>query len=307
MAHSSTFLRGQASIVEWLTKGLAQVHGLKIVLPADWKGPEHMNPDQRALSNFNQEDYINLFMENVQFQALTHNESTSQEAVFKRLKNMEDSQIYALTDPKFSFKSMEDNQINASTNAFILDCSQGMEQVKNTLESSFYLQSVHLKNCHSNEIEELTKLLENQDLLERLRITDSEDSSFLEHLPAKLLQKLNELSLQYNKITSDALQDFMLSYSLYLKNLKHLDLSHNQITKTESFVFLEKSLESLDLSYNRINKEEAKNLIGLPFQLVNLDLSFNLFSPEAINEIKKSITGKKVLMNIILKESGERP
>lgn len=312
MAHSSTFLRGQASIVEWLAKGLAQLHGLKIIIPDNWKGPEHMNPDQRALSNFNQEDYISLFMEKVQLQVLTHSQFPLKEAIIKRLKGMEDKQIYALTDPQFSSKGMEDKQIYASTDPqfssdLILDCREGMEQVKNTLEASFYVQSVHLKNCNSGQIQGLSKLLEKKDLLKKLTITDSEVSHFLERSSVKLLQKLQELNLQKNNITDNDLLTFIGLHFLDLKNLKHLDLSHNHITNTGPFALTD-HLESLDLSYNQINKKEAEDLIKYsPGKLGILDLSFNSFTPGDIDEIKKNIPGKKLSMEIMLSAREEHP
>lgn len=64
MAHSSTFMRGQAAITEWLLTGLSLAHGYQLKWSDAWTSPQFPSPDQHALTTFDINVFINNFMEN---------------------------------------------------------------------------------------------------------------------------------------------------------------------------------------------------------------------------------------------------
>lgn len=64
MAHSSTFMRGQAAITEWLLAGLSLAHGYQLKWSETWTGPNFPNPDQHALTIFNIDVFVNEFKNN---------------------------------------------------------------------------------------------------------------------------------------------------------------------------------------------------------------------------------------------------
>jgi hypothetical protein len=64
MSHQSIFLRGQAAVTEWLLEGIASSHGYKLVFSQEWKSPQFPNPDQHALSYFDEDKFIQKFKDN---------------------------------------------------------------------------------------------------------------------------------------------------------------------------------------------------------------------------------------------------
>lgn len=64
MAHSSTFMRGQAAITEWLLASLSLAHGYQLKWSNVWTSPQFPSPDQHALSTFDIGVFINNFIEN---------------------------------------------------------------------------------------------------------------------------------------------------------------------------------------------------------------------------------------------------
>jgi len=70
MSHSSTFMRGQASITEMLCKALAGHHGFRLEFSGDWTAPSHPSPDNWALSEFDMESFIMRAIDNVNLTAV---------------------------------------------------------------------------------------------------------------------------------------------------------------------------------------------------------------------------------------------
>lgn len=58
LSHSSTFDRGGASISEMMIKAIAARHGYVLEFSPDWTPPDHVQPDQQALSEFDREKFI---------------------------------------------------------------------------------------------------------------------------------------------------------------------------------------------------------------------------------------------------------
>lgn len=58
MSDTSTFDRGGASISEMMIKAIAALHGYALEFSPDWTPPDHPQPDQQALSEFDRDKFI---------------------------------------------------------------------------------------------------------------------------------------------------------------------------------------------------------------------------------------------------------
>lgn len=96
--------------------------------------------------------------------------------------------------------------------------------------------------------------------------------------------EIEKLNLSDNKLTGALPAEVR-----HLKNLRVLDLSHNNFTGVPAEVGQLRELQVLDLSYN--------NLTGLPYELGNLvhlevlDLRGNAYSTADLTVIKKTLPG----------------
>jgi hypothetical protein len=56
---TSTFLRGQAAIADWILKALFNLFGYSFSWPQEWDGKTSAMPDQQALT-FSKEEFIEM-------------------------------------------------------------------------------------------------------------------------------------------------------------------------------------------------------------------------------------------------------
>ena len=67
--HSSVFIRGQASVGEWLLSAMAEAQGYNITFTPSWQGynKQAMAPDMHALSYSDEGSFVKAFIENIKF------------------------------------------------------------------------------------------------------------------------------------------------------------------------------------------------------------------------------------------------
>jgi hypothetical protein len=61
---SSTYSRGQAAIIQWISSALCECHGYKLSYTQEWTAPEGIAEDMQALQSMNESEFVNLFIQN---------------------------------------------------------------------------------------------------------------------------------------------------------------------------------------------------------------------------------------------------
>ncbi len=192
--------------------------------------------------------------------------------------------------------------LNVSGNQFKIPSSlEGLPEAVAKTQDMFSRWDAWIKACHPREQQKRYAVCKQMDecLMGERDELDFNDFG-LTALPAELFQwdfmkKVKKIDLSHNQLTE-------LPPGIdKLEELTELDLSHNQLAKLRPEIFDTPKLEELNLSYNALKwlteEGEPKKLAGEPKRLKKLDLSHNNMQELTDTDIQEWGNLEELLLN----------
>ena len=211
--------------------------------------------------------------------------------------------IKEIKDKRYSlFKKKELHELLIKLlDTFLETCEKHPNNYYNTANIGNVAERIRVFDSRNDEINR-TKILSKMNGLENKIL-----NFFNDKFGTNLKLEDNKLVLKNKNIGNEELE--LLSH-VGFQNLEDIDLSHNKISKIDSFKnFISKKIKRIDLSYNIINdiKPLKKILEKKQFpDIQDIILEYNKIIPKDIEEIKRLIKGeyiKECKLTYILDES----